>query len=334
MKSFQVGIVGAGTITRNVHLPVLQNMEKVQVAWVADANENTARSVSRAFRVPHVPLPASPADLPDCDVALLAIPVGFRTSYYEAFARRGFAVFAEKPFSVSLSEHKRILELFPPHRIACGYMRRTFATVLLLHQIVVEKWFGRLQRIRITEGARNTHTGTNVSHYDDWKASGGGVLISLGCHDVDLAFHITGARNFRISSRIFEMDGKIDRKIAASIRLLNINGRDDECCDFDLCVSWLDRQENAIQLFFPEMTVSASIKPESSVILQPKANNNSPGQELLTRIGAKTTNQAFFLEWDLFLRGLEEEKPSVMAASTALPTAALIDALYKGGTDE
>lgn len=334
MKKFRIGIVGAGVIARNIHLPILKNMTNVEIAWITDAKEQTTRSISQAFRVPFVSFPPSPAELPECEVALLAIPVGFRRTYYEAFANRGIAVFAEKPFSVSLDEHKRILGLFPPHRIACGYMRRNYAANLLLRRIVAEKWFGRLQRIRIAEGYRGAGTMTNISHYDDLKAAGGGILISLGCHDVDLAFYITGTRNFRVSGKLLEMDEKIDRKVEASIKLFNNSSYEDESCDFDLCVSWLDSQENSIQLHFPEVIVSASIMPDSPVLIQPKMSNRGSDQELISKVGAKTTYQAFFLEWNLFLRGLEEEKPSVMAASTALPTSALIDALYKGGNEE
>ncbi len=331
MRSFRVGIVGAGVISRTIHLPVLLSMNNVQIAWITDANENSARSLSRAFRLPQVPLPPSLEDLPDCDVALLAIPVGFRMAYYEAFARRGIAVFAEKPFTVTSKEHQRILALYPPERIGCGYMRRNYATAQLLRRAVAEAWFGRLERIGIREGARSTKSGADVSHYDDVKASGGGVLIALGCHALDQAFHITGAGAFQLNKKNLELDGAIDRKVEASVRLLQVRGKAEEQCDFDFCISWLDRQDNRIELTFPEVILSTGIGPNSPVLLHPRSNGGGRGQEFVLAEGAKTSNQAFFLEWDLFLRGLEEGKPSAMAASTAFLTSALIDTLYERG---
>jgi predicted dehydrogenase len=210
-------------------------------------------------------------------------------------------------------------------------MRRNYATAQLLKRAVAEAWFGRLERISIREGARSTKSGLDVSHYDDVKASGGGVLIALGCHDLDLAFHITGAGSFRVAQKNLERDGPIDRKVEASIRLLRVRGRSEEECDFDFCISWLDRQDNRIELTFPEVILSTGITPNSPVLLHPRSNVGSRGQEFVLGEGAKTSNQAFFLEWDLFLRGLEEGKPSVMAASTAFLTSALIDSLYERG---
>jgi len=125
MKSFSVGIVGAGAITRNIHLPVLLAMPNVRVAWLADASANRADALGKVHGVKSLAA-TSPEGLPDCDVVLLAIPVGVRAAYFNALAARGAAVFTEKPFASNLAEHRRILDLFEPHRIGCGFMRRFY----------------------------------------------------------------------------------------------------------------------------------------------------------------------------------------------------------------
>src|SRR5437588_664762 len=91
-----------------------------------------------AYGVPSATLTSDPATLPDCDALLLATPVGVRTGYYEAFAKKGVAVLAEKPFSTSSAEHARLMRLFPSHRIGCGYIRRMYRTVALLRQVIAE----------------------------------------------------------------------------------------------------------------------------------------------------------------------------------------------------
>src|SRR5205807_335883 len=119
--TLSVGVVGAGTIAREVHLPVLSAMPKVRIAWVADRDDVRARALARAFRLPAVSLPPCPSELPPCQAVLLAIPVGARGGYYQALAARGTAVFAEKPFALTATDHQQFLSLFPPHAIACGY---------------------------------------------------------------------------------------------------------------------------------------------------------------------------------------------------------------------
>jgi predicted dehydrogenase len=331
MTVHRVGIVGAGAVARQIHLPVLSSMDNVRVAWLGDVNVRRAAAVARAHGVPCLDAPPSADNLPECDVVLLAIPVLQRTRYYEALARREVAVFAEKPLAVSGGEHARVVGLFAPHRLACGYMRRLYAASGLLRRAVHEQWFGPLQRLRIREGARGTRTGVDVSHYDDLGAAGGGVLLTQGCHTLDLVLYVTGASGFHIRSRQLEWDGEIDRRAEAVFVVRDVGGRPNEVCAVEYCVSWLDDQDNCIELGFAAVTLSAELGPGAAVMLQPRPGRSMPPVELRPGNGAATSNQAFFLEWDHFLRGLENDEPSVMAAATAQGTAALLDALYGRG---
>jgi hypothetical protein len=45
--------------------------------------------------------------------------------------------------------------------------------------------------------------------------------------------------------------------------------------------------------------------------------------------GARTSNQAFYLEWLWFLEGLRTGVPSAMAAGSCLAVTALIEDLYR-----
>src|SRR5579863_7117638 len=98
INPLSIGIVGAGQISRRVHLPILRVMPQVRVAWIIDRYAERAASLSRAFDVP-IGGAASPSTMPACDVALLAIPVNGRAEYLREFSARGAAVFCEKPFA-------------------------------------------------------------------------------------------------------------------------------------------------------------------------------------------------------------------------------------------
>ena len=51
MNHIDVGIVGAGDITRLVHLPVLKNYADVHIAWIADMDEQRVNTLGRAYDV-------------------------------------------------------------------------------------------------------------------------------------------------------------------------------------------------------------------------------------------------------------------------------------------
>lgn len=326
MKMFHIGIVGAGRISHDIHIPVLLHMPNVSIEWVTDINKERVKKVALAYGLKAIEL-RHPSNLPNCDVALLAIPVGVRADYYQAFAQKGVAVFAEKPFALTLEDHKRFLEMFPPYSIGCGYMRRMYGSSRLLKQIISEGWFGEPIAIRISEGGRTTATGVDKSYIDELNVSGGGVLMELGCHTLDLAFFITNATGFEILEQSLIMDGQIDRKVDAKFHLFR--GFEYNKCLLDYCVSWLDRQKNTIEVEFPNILLVASLKPDISVKIQRINKARKSAEMYFPNLKVKTSNQAFFMEWSEFFDGLENKKPSAVAADKAALTTDAIDQLYR-----
>src|SRR4051794_18641367 len=79
-RKLSIGIVGAGQIASDSHLPALLAMTDARVAWVSDRDAHRACLVAKTFRVPYAEYQNSFTDLPDCDVVLLAVPYGVRES--------------------------------------------------------------------------------------------------------------------------------------------------------------------------------------------------------------------------------------------------------------
>jgi predicted dehydrogenase len=331
MNTLSVGVVGAGDIAHKVHLPVLLSMPNVQVRWIHDANAERGRSVACAHGLRAVDA-NSAEDLPDCDVALLAIPVGVRASYYEAFVKRGTGVLAEKPFAVSADDHRALTDRYEPHSLGCGYMRRFYSSTQLFRHLVRHAPFGPLRRIVISEGNRSTASRVDRSYIDDPRqSSSGGILSELGCHSLDVALHVTGARGYEVRSCQFAMDGAVDRKVTASIRLTDSRHLPQEGVALDYCVSWLDRQENRIVLEFEHSSVWAEVGPGADVRMGTIEQASGAITLVPATRGAMTTNQAFFLQWAAFLEGFSSKAESEVSARSALLGTELIEALYEMG---
>lgn len=319
----RVGIVGAGVIASTIHLPVLTAMRDVQVAWVADADDARAAAIAAAFGVPHAPVASVPDRAAGCDAVLLAIPVGVRASYLETLARLGTGVLVEKPFARNVAEHERIVALFPAHKIACGFMRRAYASTFLVRQILAEGWLGPARRIRISEGGRTTKTGADKSYFDDPKAGGGGILLELGCHALDLVLHLTGATGWEILGQSMLLDGHADRKAEGRVRLHAAAGP----VELEYAFSWLDAQTNDIEIDFPAARLRFGVAPGSPVYLS-GPDGRGAVQLVPPATGATTSNQAFCLEWQWLLAGLATGQPSPVAAATCRPVTALVEELY------
>jgi predicted dehydrogenase len=331
MRTLSVGVVGAGDIARKVHLPVLLSMPDVHVAWIYDSSAQRTCAVANANGLRAVE-PCLPKDLPACDAALIATPVGARSAYYDAFEARGTAVFAEKPFSTSSAEHRSLVERFEPSRLACGYMRRFYASTRLLRELVKTRPFGRLLRMRVSEGNRSAASRVDRSYFDDVRQSAsGGILSELGCHTLDLALFITAAAAYEVQECEITFDAKVDRKVRASIKLTDSRHLSDSGVSLDYCVSWLDRQTNTMLLEFEHCTVWAENQPGGQVRMGDPMRP-SAATLLVPAAGAATTvNQAFFQQWRSFLDGLRSRTESEISARSALLGTTLVESLYTLG---
>jgi predicted dehydrogenase len=320
-----IGIVGAGDIVRKMHLPVLQALGEVRIAWLFDAAEQRARAVGDAYQVPVVRA-SSPEQLPDCDVALLAVPAPVRAAYLQNFARRGIAVFCEKPFAVSSEEHRRYLEWFEPHQLGCGYMRRFYRSSMIVEHVLQQGWLGVPHTIRVGEGGRSRGSGSGHSFLDDPRhAAVGGVLMDLGTHTLDLALRFARSREFDVEHSELTLDGEIDRHARARVRLLpNVR--------LEYEVSWLTQQPNRLTLEFRDASVWMSLAPDARVWLGDPARPREAvelgaPQVGETAHGATTPSQAFALEWREFLAGVERRTESPVSARAALATTALAEGI-------
>ncbi|HZN55062.1 MAG TPA: Gfo/Idh/MocA family oxidoreductase [Candidatus Polarisedimenticolaceae bacterium] len=321
--SVTVGVVGAGAIARQMHLPVLCAIPEVRVAWVADLSVDRARETVAALALPAEAVRADPSTLPPCDVALLATPVGVRGPYYEELARRGTAVFAEKPFATRQEDHLRWASLFPPERVVCGFMRRTYETTRLLRTLVAESSLGPLREIVTRDGGRTGRTGTDRSFLDDPAAAGGGALLDYGSHSLDTALFVSHATSFELLSASAAWDGPIDRETRAHLRLDTPAGP----VLLDFGVSWFERQPNTIELVFDRARIRAGLLPEAGVSLL--GADGAPIARLSSaHRAARTPYQSFYAEWRSFLDGLSGGPASEIRAASAALTTGAVEAIY------
>jgi predicted dehydrogenase len=327
-RVLSVGIIGAGEIVSRIHLPVLSNCEGVDIAYVADKSAEAADSVAGSYKIAPVCVGNDLEQIPRTDVVLLALPVAARLPYYELFSKRRTVVLAEKPLALSATDGERICNLYPEHGLACGFQRRSYASVALAKLVVAENWFGPLVSMSVSEGALTTKTGTDFRFYDD-AGSGGGVLMDLGCHSLDAAMYIAGATEAIPTQHRFVFDNGIDREVEARFTLTTAKGS----CELDYFVSWLRPADNLIELQFQNCAVSLSCQPNHALEIRNGKNKNVGMAPLLTakEAGASTVYQAFYLEWMAFLDGVRKQQPSKFNARSCLPTIRAVDALYRAG---
>ena len=330
MSPIQIGIVGAGDITRLVHLPVLKNYEEVRIGWIADRDAHRVRNLGGAFGVDRQIVLDSDILLPACDIALLATPVYARRPYLEYFGALGGAVLTEKPFALSTDEHHDYLGLCANSRIHCGYMRRTYATVRSLRRMVREQWFGRLRSVRYSEGGRVAKTAGASKTLDMSYKDGGGVLRDLGCHGLDVILWITGAAHFQVHTSKIEWDNETDRQVVSEFVLSKNDQREDEC-PVHFSVSWLSEQSNRMVFEFDHASVRAGIRPEEGLEVASLPQKHGWTGLSVDVPGARSNYQAFYLEWQDVVDAYKNGREGELSAASSLMTTHLVDEVYRVG---
>lgn len=254
--SWSVGVIGAGQVVRNAHLPVLTTSLDAAVAWIFDIDPRRAALLAHAYRAGA----CRPEDLKHrvagVDVVLLAAPFGARAPYYEILAGcPSVAVFVEKPPAKTVEEHLAICRPYADYQIACDFNRRASDTVGAARDLLAHQVFGPLREVRAAFGRRGAVLGGG-QYNSDLTLAGGGVLFEMGVHYIDAVLYCTSATDVALESGRMIEDLGFDLHTEARLRLA-LAGRPD--VPLNLTVSVLSDQPEGIEFICERATLLVSL---------------------------------------------------------------------------
>ncbi len=179
-------VVGLGHQSLDDHIPAIEDSNQFRLVGVVDINLEVAKRVgsdkSIAYAESVEGLLSKLDDRPDC--ALVAIPHNSYLEVIETLAKAGVHIIKEKPFAVSVEDALVIKRLVEENGIILQVtLQRRFNPIFRSFKQLL----GRIGKIHSIE-ARYT---MNIARLDEgWRASrlfsGGGALIDLGYHYIDL----------------------------------------------------------------------------------------------------------------------------------------------------
>jgi predicted dehydrogenase len=155
-RKLRIGIVGAGGIVRQRHLPGLRALPQVEVAAVCNSREESARAVAEEFRIPEVIDEwAEMIDRPDLDIIWVGTPPVLHAPISISALEAGKHVFCQARMAMNLGEAREMLAAAqarpqlvtmlcpPPH----GMRGDRFMQKLLGDGYVGEPWHFRLSAL-------------------------------------------------------------------------------------------------------------------------------------------------------------------------------------------
>ncbi len=193
-QKLKYACVGAGGIADRKHLNEYSKLNDVEIAAVCGSTAERTARLAEKYGIKKVYtdyLEMLDSEKPDfisiCTPNYLHAPVTL------AALERGIHVHCEKPLALNESEARSIVDAKNKagRKVMIALNFRFLPEIRYLKKCAEEGYFGEIYHIRCEWRRRNGIPGRGV-WFTDKKLSGGGVLIDLGTHFLDLAMHFLG----------------------------------------------------------------------------------------------------------------------------------------------
>jgi len=194
MQGHSVTMLGTGLIgdfyTSTLH--GRRGRDRVRVVYSRTAERG------EAFRARHG-IPESTTDMkaavehPSTDVVVVGLPNHLHEEAVSLVAAAGKPVLCTKPLGRSADEARRMLETVEKAGVFAGYLEDLVYTPKTLKAINAAESgaIGQVTWVR----SRETHPGPHSAWFWDGRLTGGGAIVDLGCHCIEIIRSFVGKGN-------------------------------------------------------------------------------------------------------------------------------------------
>ncbi|WP_018132136.1 Gfo/Idh/MocA family protein [Effusibacillus pohliae] len=193
--TLRIGLIGAGGIARQRHLPGCAALPETEIVAVFDAVEATARQAASDFHIPVVHTDyRQMLEQNDIDAVIITTPNAYHAPIAIDAMQAGKHVLCEKPMAASLQEAKAMVRV--QRETGCTLMialnNRFRSDSQWIKQLVYEGELGDIYHAK-TGWLRRAGIPGWGGWFTSKRLSGGGPLIDLGVHMLDLALWLMGS---------------------------------------------------------------------------------------------------------------------------------------------
>jgi predicted dehydrogenase len=192
MENTKIGVIGLGGVAQLVHLPNLITLPNVEVSAVAEINRNRLQAISDKFSIKQKF--SNYKDLlekSDVDAVIIATPTSTHKDIAIDCLQAGKDVLVEKPLARTYLEAKQIAEAAKKfkRKLMVGMNLRYRPDTMLLRSFINSNEIGDPFYIKCGWIRKQS---SSEKWFTKKEESGGGVIIDLGIHLLDMALWLLG----------------------------------------------------------------------------------------------------------------------------------------------
>jgi len=193
MDKIRIGVIGTGSIARE-HLKAYKKNPHVEVYALCDLNAELLAKRAEEFGVPAERTFTNCEEmlkLPEIDAVSVCTWNAAHAPCSIAALNAGKHVLCEKPMAMNAEEAKAMKEAAEKNGklLMIGFVRRFGNDCDILMDLISNDQFGEIYYAKATYLRRNGNPG---GWFGDKARSGGGPLIDLGVHVIDLSCYLLG----------------------------------------------------------------------------------------------------------------------------------------------
>jgi predicted dehydrogenase len=196
MKTVKIGILGAGFVSNTFHMPSFQEIEGAQVVAAFSKRKEIVEDFAKRWKIPKAfhgedGIAGLCAD-PEVELVDVALPNNLHLAAVSAAAENHKNVMCETPLARNEQEAKEILHTVKKQGVVHLYAEnQVFIPQISRAKDLIDRGIlGQVFWIR----CREAQVGQHSAWFYEPTSSGGGTLLQLGAHAVEVARFLIGKK--------------------------------------------------------------------------------------------------------------------------------------------
>ncbi|MCU0407652.1 MAG: Gfo/Idh/MocA family oxidoreductase [Bacteroidales bacterium] len=187
----KISLLGTGLIGAFYTMSVQAQRRKDVILHVSASREESAGTFAKKYNIPRYSAGIRDAVMdPETDTVIVALPNYLHKEAILMACEAGKNILCTKPLATSGAEALEIMEAVEKAGLFNGYLEDLVYTPKTLKSLGLVRG-GSIGRVLWTR-SREAHPGPHSAWFWDSKLSGGGALIDLGCHCIEIGRNFIG----------------------------------------------------------------------------------------------------------------------------------------------
>lgn len=207
ISPLRLGIIGAGHIVQQVHLPLLFQMPTITVEGLFDIDQSRNQELKKQY--PEIKICQSLDELLDLhlEIVLVACPNYLHAPMSIAALKANAHVLCEKPMATTARDAQEMIEVanHTGKKLMIAFANRFRPEIIALKQAIHAGVLGEITAIRCGWLRQKGVPGIGT-WFTQQKYAGGGALTDLGSHLIDLGLYLSGHHQMRHASAVLSRD--------------------------------------------------------------------------------------------------------------------------------